>query len=180
MIALYQGRSWVSTLIKWFTWSKYSHSAWICEDGSVIEAWITGWFRGEVRHVPSAGAQHTAQTGVDVFDVAGMSMEQRDRVERFLKLRIGDRYDFRGALGFVLRRDRMQEQRKWFCSELIFSALAAAGCAPFARIAACRVSPGLLAISPLLRPVRSEKTEPMEGETPVEPSACHACLKSAT
>jgi hypothetical protein len=41
---------------------------------------------------------------------------------------------------------------RWFCSELVFAALAHAGVHLFARIEPWAVSPGLLAISPLLSP----------------------------
>lgn len=38
-IALYQGKSAISRLIRWQTRSQYSHAAFLLDDGSVIEAW---------------------------------------------------------------------------------------------------------------------------------------------
>src|SRR5579871_6249457 len=38
-IALYQGKSPISLLIRWQTRSRYSHAAFLLDDGSVIEAW---------------------------------------------------------------------------------------------------------------------------------------------
>src|SRR5579871_2617400 len=38
-IALYQGKSLISLLIRWQTRSQYSHAAFLLDDGSVIEAW---------------------------------------------------------------------------------------------------------------------------------------------
>src|SRR5215469_1941664 len=38
-IALYQGKSLISLLIRWQTRSRYSHAAFLLDDGSVIEAW---------------------------------------------------------------------------------------------------------------------------------------------
>lgn len=151
MIALYKGTSFLSRLIRWFTWSEYSHAAWLCEDGSVIEAWQGGG----VRHVASLGAQHKAGTPVDMFFVYGhgdnlLTTCQRNAVENFLLEQVGEKYDYLGILGFLSRK-RMEAHDAWFCSELIFKALNHAGIYPLLRTPACKVSPGLLAISPLLK-----------------------------
>jgi hypothetical protein len=151
MIALYQGKSLVSRLIRWFTWSKYSHVAWLCQDGSVIEA----WHRGGVRRQPSLSAVHTPGTRVELFQVLThefreLNYAQREAVETFLTQQLGARYDFLGILGF-LTRARMEKHGAWFCSELVTRALNHAGVWPLLRVPACKVAPGLLALSPLLR-----------------------------
>lgn len=38
-IALYQGKSFISRLIRWQTRSRYSHAAFLLDNGNVIEAW---------------------------------------------------------------------------------------------------------------------------------------------
>ncbi len=150
MIALYKGQSWISRLIQWRTWSDYSHAAWVCDDGSVIEAWVDGFMSGSVRRVENPWARHTPGTDVEFYDVA-LTPEQHWAAQEFLMRQVGKPYDFRGIWGFMTRKPE-QEQGAWFCSELVFTALQAAGVPLLARIEAFKVSPGLLALSPLLRP----------------------------
>ena len=145
MIALYKGTSFLSRLIRWFTWSPYSHAAWICRDGTVIEAWLPGG----VQRVDSISINHRPGTQVDLFDIEGLTDAQRDSIEKDLADRLGAPYDLLGLLGF-LTRERMETHRAYFCSELVFTALSVAGLIPLSRVPACQVSPGLLALSPRL------------------------------
>ena len=144
MIALYRGKSLLSRLIRWFTWSPYSHAAWICRDGSVIEAWSKG-----VRRAASLGEAHMAGTPVEIFAL-DLDAQQHAEIEKFLTKQLGQKYDWWGILGFLPRRV-MENHDAWFCSELVTKALNAAGVWPLLRIPACRITPGLLALSPLLR-----------------------------
>lgn len=144
MIALYKGRSWISRIIRWRTWSPYSHAAWLCRDGTVIEAWPGG-----VQWVSGLLAQHKEQTTVEVYEIVGLTEEQRTRIETFLVAQIGKPYDYLAILGFMLRKP-LQEPSRWFCSELVFSACQSAGVNLLARIPSWKVSPDLLALSPIL------------------------------
>jgi hypothetical protein len=151
MIALYKGKSFISRLIRWFTWSVYSHAAWVCRDGSVIEAWSGG-----VRHAASLGAAHDAGTPVDLFEL-DLTEDQLQAVEEFLLAQVGMKYDWLGLCGF-LSRHAMDEHDAWFCSELVTAGLNAAGVYPLLRVPACKVPPCLLALSPLLRLCQSTVT----------------------
>lgn len=144
-IALYRGKSIMSRLIRWFSWSPYSHAAWICRDGSVIEAWT----EGGVRRVASLSEAHEPGTRVDIFAIE-LTDEQHASVEKFLAEQLGQKYDWLGILGFLTRK-RMESHDAWFCSELIAAALNQAGVWPLLRIPACKVPPCLLMLSPLLR-----------------------------
>lgn len=144
MIALYKGKSFISRLIRWFTWSEYSHAAWVCRDGSVFEAWSGG-----VRHAASLAEAHDAGTPVDLF-VLDLTDDQRRDAEAFLLAQVGMKYDWLGLCGFLTRR-AMDEHDAWFCSELVTAGLNAAGVYPLLRVPACKVPPCLLALSPLLR-----------------------------
>lgn len=115
VIALYEGTSILSLIIRFRCWSRYSHAAWLCSDGSVIEAWQ----RGGVRHVASVSSQHTPGTVVRIYDVPGVD---RVAVESFLTSQIGKPYDFFAILGFVFRRPFPHLRPKWFCSELVSTA----------------------------------------------------------
>lgn len=152
MIALYRGKSLPSRLIRWRTWSPYSHAAYLAADGSVYEAWaICG-----VSHNATIGTRHTPGTYVDVFDLKEPATDaQRREIEAFLLSECGKGYDYRGVLGFMSRRDKAQDPTRWFCSELIFTAYQRAGVKLFERIEPHRVDPGLLQISPLLTFVKT-------------------------
>ena len=152
MLALYKGRSWVSRLIRWFNWSNYSHAAWVCRDGTIIEAWPPGG----VQRAVSLFTNHLVDTAVDLYAVPGLTDAQRTRVEEFLVAQLGEPYDFMGVLGF-LPRSRMENHAAWFCSELVFAGLQSAGLDLLRNIPACKVYPGLLALSPLLKQVDTVK-----------------------
>lgn len=156
MIALYKGRSWFSRIIRWFTWSQYSHAAWICRDGTILEA-VAG--RGVIRSSSLSDA-HTPLTEVDVFKL-NITEEQAQAVEAFMTRQLGKRYDWLGILGLVLRR-RTENQGAWFCSELVTNALNAAGIYPLLRVPCCKIFPGLLALSPLLSLRDSFQTRTMD------------------
>ena len=149
MIALYQGKSLLSRLIRWRTWSKFSHAAWIKTDGSVIEAWSPGG----VRLVDNLSTRHTPGTTVLVYDVPGVN---REVVEAFLVKQIGKPYDYWNILGFVFR-GKIHDPHKWICSELVFAALLAGGVRVL-NAPAWKVSPGDLSLSPVLTFVRREIT----------------------
>jgi uncharacterized protein YycO len=150
MIALYHGHGLMSRLIRWRTWSKVSHAAWLLADGSVIEAWTSGG----VRHVASLSTRHHPGTTVRIYRVPGLHSET---VEKLLTSQLGKKYDWLGILGFVFRR-RTQNQDRFFCSELIYWACRMAGLELLREVEPWQVSPGELATSPFLEFVREEVT----------------------
>lgn len=151
MIALYKGISPVSTIIRAFTWSDYTHASYVDDD---MNFEIEACWKGGVVEVPGFGKNHTDGTIVDLFSVP-LSDFQKEVLEHELRKEVGKRYDFRGACGFATRNDRAQNQAKWFCTELIFAKYAAVGVWLLARTPAHRVNPGHLNMSPLLRHVCS-------------------------
>ena len=155
MILLYKGKSWISKIIEWQTFSPYSHAAWWCQDGTVIEAWHTQTVNGKLKIKLKEGVQrhdspatiHEIGTEIDVFEVPGID---EAAVESFLIEQLGKDYDFAPVIrGFVFRVMR-DNPDKWFCSELVSAACAAAG-VPMLRAPAWKTSPGLLSYSPLLK-----------------------------
>lgn len=141
-VLLFRGREPLSAMIRWQTRSVYSHAALLLDNGCVIEA-ISG--RG-VRLVPPIDL-----SAVDVFDVSGMSERQWGRAIQFARHQIGCGYDYWAIIRFI-SRNRMPYNHKWFCSELVFAAIAQAGVNLLERVEPWAVSPGLLAMSPLLIP----------------------------
>lgn len=158
MIALYRGVSPVSRVIRFMTWSDYSHASWVSPDGGYeVESWIYG-----VQLEPGLGSNHTPGTVVDLFRVRDLTIEQEYLVEGFLREQVDKKYDWAGLFNFITRKPQSpDEQDKWFCSELIFAAHASAGIRLLRDIPYWKVSPGLLALSPLLEFVETIEVEPV-------------------
>lgn len=116
-ILAYQGKSWLSWLIRFQTRSKYSHIAIELNDGTMIEAWASA---GVVHRVDFKEG-HTSGTKVDVYGVkVALSTA---KAEQFLKDQVGRKYDWWSVLRFVSHTPA-SENNKWFCSELGLTAIA--------------------------------------------------------
>ena len=114
-VLLYRGRSIVSRGIQLQTRSKYSHVAVELDNGAVIEA----WHKGGVRLIKDPFEGHSDKTLIDVYRID--EGYKPHRVERFLRSRIGRKYDFRSVFRF-LTRIKAKDNDKWFCSELTIEA----------------------------------------------------------
>jgi hypothetical protein len=145
MILLYKGKSLISKAIQWQTFGPYSHAAWWCWDGTVIEA----WHKGGVSHNPSPATLHTPGTEIDVFNIPGVNDAV---VAALLREEIGKKYDFAPVLrGFPLRLNR-DNPDKWFCSELVFDKVRKSGIDLLREVPAFKVHPTLMSYSPLIQP----------------------------
>lgn len=115
----YQGVSAISRLIRWQTRSKYSHSALLLDDGSVIEAWA--WpYPGRVRRVATMSMQHTPRTVVDIFKFTNsLTPAENEEFERIANTFIGRPYAYKNIARF-LTRDRGSDTGPVFCSEMVF------------------------------------------------------------
>lgn len=143
-IALFKGKSLISSLIKWQSRSAYSHAAIVDDFGHV---WESREGKG-VQWMESVSASDACP--VDLFYVA-TTPEQDAQILSFLKAQEGKPYDWTMVLRFISRRQASREQAgKWFCSELVFAAFQAAGVQLLQRVEPWAVSPGLLALSPML------------------------------
>ena len=143
-ILLFKGRGIVSGLIRLQTRSVYSHAALLYPDNCTL---IESWQGKGVRRTTLIDWE-----GVDAFIVPGMMEAQWKEAFRFAEAQIGMGYDYRSVARFV-SRVAAGENRRWFCSELVFAALHHAGVDLLARIPAAEVAPGHLAWSPLIQPV---------------------------
>jgi uncharacterized protein YycO len=136
----------VSALIRWQTRGRYSHAAIRMRDGRIVESWQgagvrTKWVKD--------------WSGIDAYVVPGATDGQWDRAIGFALGQIGRGYDWWAIVRFVSRR-AMPANDRWFCSELVFAALAAGGVRLLERVEASAVSPGTLAWSPGLEPERPQ------------------------
>lgn len=143
-IGLYCGTSFLSRLIRWKTWGKWSHASILTPDFKIYESWTTG-----VRKVDDYRQDQTPGTVVHFFDVIGLTDEQSEKVIEFCNKQLGKKYDFWGIFGFLFRK-KYESSNKWFCSELVYAAFKYAGVELLNDIEAYKVSPTHLSYSPFL------------------------------
>jgi len=142
-ILLFKGKTVISRFIRWQTRSPYSHAALLLDDGrSIIESVEGAGVRERFLTEDDAG-------GFDAFMVPGLSPTQAAAVISFARAQLGRKYDYWAIIRFI-DRERMPENDRWFCSELVFQAFDQAGVKLLVRIDSWAVSPGMLALSPLL------------------------------
>ena len=158
LVALHRGRGVIARAIQWQTRSVYSHASVVFEgSGVVIEA---REFKG-VRSILWDEVVASGET-VDVFRVKGLVPEAEEVVWEFLQEQLGKPYDYTMVARFITRRQGAREESgKWFCSELVFAALAQAGVRLLERIEAWEVSPGVLRLSTRLEEA-GEKPRPRQ------------------
>ena len=145
-----KGISLTSRLIRWWQWGfPYTHIAYCSDladpnDPVVMEAWWDGVRKGWFSEV------HTPGTEFAVFSVE-VSKSQKVQIERFLSSQTGRKYDWLGILGFPLRNWKLESKKRWFCSELVFTAFQKAGVELLKNTHPSEVSPRLFLKSPLLQ-----------------------------
>lgn len=142
-ILLFRGRGITSSLIRWQTRGAYSHAAILMRDGRIVESW-----QGDGVRVKTL----KDWKDIDCFEVPGLTSEDWDHVIGFCLDKVGEGYDYSGILRFISRR-KTGTNESWFCSELVYAALRYVGINLFRDVSADEVSPGLLAISPLIKPI---------------------------
>lgn len=127
-----------SQVIRWATWSPFSHVDLVLDDGRLLGA--TARFGVSVRdpEPTMASARFQVAAPTEVVQVA--------------RSQIGRPYDWPGIFGFGFRRN-WQEQDSWFCSELIAWSFQQAG-HPLLRFdKSWRVTPRDILLSPLLEAI---------------------------
>lgn len=121
MLAFYKGKgTWVDRVIRVFTWSKFSHVEYI-QDHSLVDdqgrhqCWSSSARDGGVRmkNIHVAGGQ---------WDLCPLFYID-DELELFFACKRGCKYDYFGILFSQIFRLKKHDQDKWFCSEIIASAL---------------------------------------------------------
>lgn len=147
-IALYQGTSLISRLIRWQTRSLYSHAAFLGDDWSVVEAW-----QPCVRLVHDLSQQHTPGTRVDIFSFRDeLTRADANNLWELALHDCGTPYDYSAVLRFITRKPEARRSKaKLFCSEQVFSRCALVGRHLLERTEAWRVPPDWIARSPLLK-----------------------------
>lgn len=139
-VALFSGGDPIAKVVRWQTRSPYSHAALLLPCGQrVIESYPGRGVR--VRHLLAGDWPH-----IDLYEVEGLTPDLSRQVLAFAERERGKPYDWRSVLRFVTRTPARLNGR-WFCSELVYAALAHVHIHLLARIEAHNVSPGMLALS---------------------------------
>ena len=114
----YKGKSlFPSRLIRWFSWSDYSHVAGYLRDRKGKQI-IESWPYGGVQAVDGWLTNHKAGTHIDLFTF--MLQPQPDRLaaaSKWMEAQLGKKYDWKGVFRFIIRAGGELDE-DWFCSEL--------------------------------------------------------------
>lgn len=120
--------SWV---IRFATWSDWSHCGVISASGDVIHStWPSGVHRTPL---------HEWLRKYPANEVLDVPLKDEKAAMSWLELQIGKPYDLSGLIAFGTHRD-WQEEDKWFCSELVGAAFVAGGLV--FRVPSARLTPG--------------------------------------
>ena len=138
-VLLFSGRGVMGSLIRWQTWSQYSHAGILTRAGTVLESW-QGKGIQEVR--PSDWE------GIDAYRVSGMTPEGWDAGIEWGRGKLGKKYDYWGVARFLVR-SRPSKNDRWFCSEFAVEILKYGG-VNILNAPPPKISPGKMVWSPLL------------------------------
>lgn len=107
------------TIIKLATFSKWSHSAIMFDDDTVIDVTRPTGVRQLTKE------QFLAQYPNSDFHYVEVPDENKAR--KFALEQLNKRYDITAIFGIIFQNRRWQDDNKWFCSELVEAVLAAGG-----------------------------------------------------
>lgn len=138
-----------SALIRWETWSEFSHVDLVMPDGRLLGARtdhpVNGKTGVQIRPPDYEKFTKVKRMAASVTDVLGAELYA-------LALKqVGLPYQRKSILGFAIRKDGASTG-SWFCSELAAWLFDSIGY-PLTYKPVNHVSPGDLAVSPRLRPV---------------------------
>lgn len=97
-----------SFMIRWVTWSDYSHTALLIDDNTIAHADFSGV------HVEPIQALKDRSKNWMIVEY------EYDRVDEVIKAcleQVGKPYDYTGVLGILFRDVNLQDDSKWWCSE---------------------------------------------------------------
>jgi hypothetical protein len=159
-LAFYEGRSFISRLIRLFSRSSVSHVAFWIDESRCIEAW-----QPFLREEKSLGTAHSKNTTVHIYDIPELTKGQKIRLIDLLNNDLKHQPPIKYAYGhiflflplvrlFIKDKDRDPNNKAFFCSELVSKRLMDVGCT-LLNESPYRISPGELMISPKLKRVKT-------------------------
>lgn len=155
-----QGTSIVASIIKWFQWGdKNTHVFFIPSDTerldlrnnpNIIEAWHLPLLKGGAVREGFYLTLHPEATPFNIYSVK-VTDSQHELFHKNIRLRLGQKYDLLGILGFLTKNIRTEDKDRAFCSELLIDELYRVGCMIFINTPSQTVSPGSFLTSPKLK-----------------------------
>lgn len=103
------GKGLISEAIQWYTHSKYSHIRIAISDTEFIEA---TWPKVRRGHITELKKGYTVKT-----PIIPLTPEEQMNIRLFLHKKIGKKYDWRGLLSFIVRKN-VSNKNWYFCNEL--------------------------------------------------------------
>lgn len=122
-----------SLLIRFFTWSRWSHVAILEDDSMVIDS---TFLHGGVRRRPLAELLAQASR----HQMLDLNVPNEAAALDFARAQIGRPYDWTAVLGILFRAPGWALPDRWFCSELAEAVVLAGGLKRF-REDAARITP---------------------------------------
>jgi len=139
-LAFYRGAGLSAWAIRTVTWSAYDHVALLLPDGSVLDV------------EPGAGvSEHAATRTPDAVCTVDAPDVVLAEALAWARGQTGKPYDWLADLGVLLHRD-WRAEGAWQCSEMATHAFEVAGRPLLNAAHVNRVTPGMLAMSPMLAP----------------------------
>jgi len=111
-----QGKGWIGEVIRWFTKSKYSHTACYIGDGKIVESDFGGVMISSVKKYDGK---------FDVFRHRFATETQLADAVLWMKGQVGKGYDYLGLIGVGLAiigrkgRNCFDDKNRYWCSELV-------------------------------------------------------------
>lgn len=106
-------------LIKFFTFSKWNHSA-ICFGDEIFDSTFLPGV--QVRTKEQFFNKYKKYEIIVLNDIPN-----KQAAYDFVKDQLGKKYDWKALFGIFFQKRRWQEKDKWFCSELVEATIAAGG-----------------------------------------------------
>lgn len=153
-----RGKGILSALIRWQTWSNYSHVALRINNSERDEVW-EAWPGKGVHRMSYRDFTRKGTKGMEelfIYKPAGVTPEEWNARESllhtFLDGRLGSKYDYLGVFRFLVRfgQRRNNFTGKYFCSQLAAAMLELSHIPLFKRVDAAKISPAMLRTSVLL------------------------------
>jgi uncharacterized protein YycO len=138
---------WISRAIRWQTRSHWNHAALLFQEPEGPVVIESSYPKGVHMHSPW---QYDGKQEIQVHVITHPHLDY-DRCKSFAMAQLGKRYDLGSVVRFVTRSDANRRSAGvWFCSELVFAAVAHGGLGLFKSCEPWEISPGMLNMSPYL------------------------------
>ena len=113
----------IENLITWWTHSKYCHVALLFEDEFALNKYtydnLPKLFSADTNQVPNVGFVYWNETSKQIFDVYEINyhLNESKILQQALKY-VGAKYDYIGIFFNFIIPLRIEEPKRWFCSEI--------------------------------------------------------------